>query len=244
MSNNTNNTLVAQINVVADEDPNTRGVIIIRPTSGVLIDAEIEPSTVDEIEALVGDSFKGTVVHMTCGFLYASIPCEDGSLMIDESRAMIVDEAEMRKHSCVEVVQQIVAKACSDRVNGKLQKLTSLPSAEIQVEIGERLRLQAQLGDKRVELSAFSAAKHNAIMRLIAAIARVLCSIAMIFAGATSDDMLLFIIGVGIGAICIAWLPEAVHSTIAHVRTCGHTRRLMNQMTIRLDELKPASKKG
>lgn len=236
------NTTAIWINVIADEDPSTRGIIVIKPANIVVVDAEIDQAIVDETETLVEDSFKGTVVHMEYGFLYASNPRDDGSLTIDESRTKMVDEVEVRKHSCVETVQAIVVKACSDRINSKLKTSTSFPSAEIRVEIRERLKLQAQLGDKRVELSEFTAHKHDAIIRLIAAIARVLCSIAVIYASVASDDMLLFIIGVGLGAICIAWLPEAVHSTIEHVRTCGRTKRLMDRMTARLNELKPVSK--
>lgn len=236
------NTTAIWINVIADEDPSTRGIIVIKPANIVVVDAEIDQAIVNETETLVEDSFKGTVVHMECGFLYASNPRDDGSLTIDESRTKMVDEVEVRKHSCVETVQAIVAKACSDRINSKLKTSTCFPSAEIRVEIGKRLKLQAQLGDKRVELSEFTAHKHDAIIRLIGAIARLLCSIAVIFAGATNDDMFLFATGNLLGVICIAWLPEAAHSAIASVRTCKLTKKLLNQISTRLNELKPVSK--
>lgn len=243
MSNNTNNTLVAQINVVADEDPNTRSVIIIRPTSGVLIDAEIEPSTVDEVEALVGDSFKGTVVHMTCGFLYASIPCEDGSLMIDESRAMIVDEAEMRKHSCVEVVQQVVAKACSDRINSKLKESVTHPTqAEITVTLGQRLRLVAQLGDKRVELANHKSTARNSVIKLALDAACLVGSIAMVYMGAADSNIV--ICGIIWVLFSIACLPTHVPRAINTVRSLRCTKRSMSRFAAMLEELRRADKKG
>lgn len=232
-----------QINVVADEEPNACDLIVIRLANITLADTEIDSAIVDEVETLVKDSFAGTVVHMECGYLYASIPREDGSLIIDESKAILVDKAELRRYYCIEALERLITKVCSDRINDKLKSFASLPNAEIRVMLGEKLKLAAQLGDKRVELAEFTADEHDAIIKLIAAIARVLCSIAVIFTGATSDDNFLFIIGVVLGAICLAWLPEAVRRAMAYVHTRRYIRRLIKKMAAKLDKLRAADKK-
>lgn len=227
-----------QINVVADEEPNACDLIVIRLANITLADTEIDSAVIDEVETLVKDSFTGTVVHMEYGYLYASIQREDGSLIIDESRTMMVDEAEVCKHSCVKTIERLIIKACSDRVNGKLQNcLGTTNSAEINCKLGDRLMLVARLGDMRVMLAKQGLSARNSVIKLALDATCLVFSIAMVYMGAV-------ICGIIWVLFSIACLPTHVPRAINTVRSLRCTKRSMSRFAAMLEELRRADKKG
>lgn len=239
------NTTAMWINVVADEDPSTQGIIVIKPANIVVVDAEINQAIVDETETLIEDSFKGTVVHMACGFLYASIPREDGSLIIDESRTIMVDEAEVCKHSCVKTIERLITKACSDRVNGKLQNcLDTSNSAEINCKLGDRLMLVARLGDMRVMLAKQELSARNSVIKLALDATCLVFSIAMVYMGTVQSNVLSVICGNIWGLFSIACLPTLAPRAINTVRSLRCTKKSMSRSAAMLKELRRADKKG
>lgn len=233
-----------QINVVADEEPNACGSMVIRLANITLVDAEIDPAIVDEVETLVKDSFAGTVVHMECGYLYASIPREDGSLIIDESRTMMVDEVEVRKHSCVKTIERLITKACSDRVNGKLQNcLGTSNSAEINCKLGDRLMLVARLDDMRVMLAKQELSARNSVIKLALDATCLVFSIAMVYMGTVQSNVLSVICGNIWGLFSIACLPTLAPRAINTVRSLRCTKKSMSRSAAMLKELRRADKK-
>lgn len=228
-----------QINVVADEEPNACGLMVIRLANITLVDAEIDPAIVDEVETLVKDSFAGAVVHMECGYLYASIPREDGSLIIDESRTMMVDEAEVCKHSCVKTIERLITKACSDRVNGKLQNcLGTSNSAEINCKLGDRLMLVARLGDMRVMLAKQGLSARNSVIKLALDATCLVFSIAMVYMGTVESNVLSVICGNIWGLFSIACLPTLAPMAINTVRSLRCTKKSMSRSAAMLKELR------
>lgn len=234
-----------QINVVADEEPDSHGMIVIKLANILLIDIddEIDSAVIDEAETLVKDSFTGTVVHMEYGYLYASISREDGSLIIDESRTMMVDEAEVCKHSCVKTIERLITKACSDRVNGKLQNcLGTTNSAEINCKLGDRLMLVARLGDMRVILAKQGLSARNSVIKLALDATCLVFSIAMVYMGAADSNIV--ICGIIWVLFSIACLPTHVPRAINTVRSLRCTKRSTSRFAAMLEELRRADKKG
>lgn len=238
------NTITIQVNVVADEDPDVHSLIVIKPAD-IVLDAEIGSAIVNETKMLVEESFKGAVVHMECGYLYVSVPREDGSLIIDESTAMLVDEAEIRKHSCIEIVERLATKVCSDRINSKLKESAIHPTqAEITVTLSQKLRLVAQLGDKRVELANYKSTAHNSVIKLALDATCLILSIAMVYMGTVESNILSVICGNIWGLFSIACLPALAPRAINTVRSFRYTKRSMSRSSAMLKELRRADKKG